>query len=111
MLSRRIVLSVVTVLALVLSSAGSAEACLFGGCGCHSRCCGGFLRGLFRHHGCCTSDCGCGCESSCDSGCGCGSGCDGGCDSGCGCGDATEESSDAAPAPAAPEAAPAAPSA
>jgi hypothetical protein len=105
MLSRRIVLSLVAVVALVLSSAGSAEAGLFGGCGCHrGGCGGGFLRGLFHRHHCCSmNDCGCGCQSSCDSGCGC----DGGCDGGCGCGEATESGA----APATPEAAPAAPAA
>ncbi|MEX0642682.1 MAG: hypothetical protein WD468_08265 [Pirellulales bacterium] len=109
MLSRRIVLSVVAVVALVLSSAGSAEARLFGGCGCqvgcggHGGCGGGFLRNLFRGH-CCMNDCGCGCESSCDSGCGCEG--NGGCGGGCGCGGATESSE---AAPASPEAAPAAP--
>jgi hypothetical protein len=103
MFSRRIVLSVVAVVALVLSSAGSAEARLFGGCGCHGGgCCGGFLRNLFHGHGCCASDCGC--ESSCGCESGCDGGCEGGCDGGCGCGEATEGS-----APAAPEAAPAAP--
>ncbi len=103
MLSRRFVLSFVAVVALVLTSTGSAEARLFGGCGCHGGgCCGGFLRGLFhRHHCCCQMDCGC--ESSCDGGCD--SGCDGGCGGGCGCGEATESGA----APASPEAAPAAP--
>src|SRR5262245_15944047 len=103
MFSRRIVLSVVAVVALVLTSAGSAEARLFGGCGCHGGgCCGGFLRNLFHGQCCWPSDCGCGCESSCGCDGGCEGGCDGGCDGGCGCGGATEESAPAA-APAAPE--------
>ena len=101
MLTRRFVLSMVAVCGLVLSSAGSAEAFFGGGCGGGCGCGGGFLRGLFGHHGCCADDCGC---DSCDSGCeGDAHG-----DGGCGCGEAMES---AAPsdAPAAPEAAPAAP--
>jgi hypothetical protein len=86
MLSRRIVLSLVAVAAVVLLSANAAEACHRGGCF------GGlFGGGLFggHHCGCGMSDCGCGCESSCDDGCGCESG-----DCGCGCGE-SHESSDA----------------
>jgi hypothetical protein len=92
MLTRRFILSMVAVCGLVLSSAGSAEACFGGGCGGGR----GLFGGLFHNHGCCMNDCGC---DSCDSGC------EG--DGGCGCGEA-HESSDA---PAETEAAPAAPAA
>jgi hypothetical protein len=95
MLTRRFVLSMVAVCGLVLSSAGSAEACFGGGCGCG----GGFLRGLFGHHGCC-NDCGC---DSCGDDCGCGGEEHGDC--GCGGGEVHEMNA----APAHPEAAPAAP--
>lgn len=100
MRTRRIVLSLVAVAALVLSSANVAEACHFGGCR-GGGCFGGFFRNLF-HHNCCSGVNDCGCQPSCDNGCGCQSN---GCGGGCGCGGATEskgEGNDAAP-PAAPE--------
>jgi hypothetical protein len=110
MLSRRLVLCLVAVVAVVLSSASVAQACHGGGCF------GGlFGGGLFggHHCGCGMGDCGCGC--GCADGCGCDDGC--GCEGGdCGCGSEMKESTEegsAAPAgePSGGDAAPAAPDA